>query len=276
MNLNQKKIQLILLFAALLIVPIKNMSQGTQVKSEDVKNFLDESGIMHQIKEIPLIISEQFEAEASRFEPETRAKIRAAIIDAFQEEQLVSDAISFILADVQQAQISHIMDWLERPLTQKMNQLELIASSEEVEELRNAYFMSLEDNPPPQTRIDIILDFDDLTNTTDHTVFFISDLYLTLIQAMNPFLPVHEQVSRDDLEVMREMIIREMYNSYKNVTVMMNLFTYREVSDRELLEYIDYYRTPSGSWFASISYGVFDHILTKANDRIRSGYGIDN
>lgn len=276
MNLNQKKIQLILLFAALLIVPIKNMSQGTQVKSEDVKNFLDESGIMHQIKDIPLIISEQFEAEASRFEPETRAKIRAAIIDAFQEEQLVSDAISFILADVQQAQISHIMDWLERPLTQKMNQLELIASSEEVEELRNAYFMSLEDNPPPQTRIDIILDFDDLTNTTDHTVFFISDLYLTLIQAMNPFLPVHEQVSRDDLEVMREMIIREMYNSYKNVTVMMNLFTYREVSDRELLEYIDYYRTPSGSWFASISYGVFDHILTKANDRIRSGYGIDN
>lgn len=276
MNLNQKKIQLILLFAALLIVPIKNMSQGTQVKSEDVKNFLDESGIMHQIKEIPLIISEQFEAEASRFQPETRAKIRAAIIEAFQEEQLVSDAISFILADVQQAQISHIMDWLERPLTQKMNQLELIASSEEVEELRNAYFMSLEDNPPPQTRIDIILDFDDLTNTTDHTVFFISDLYLTLIQAMNPFLPVHEQVSRDDLEVMREMIIREMYNSYKNVTVMMNLFTYREVSDRELLEYIDYYRTPSGSWFASISYGVFDHILTKANDRIRSGYGIDN
>lgn len=266
---------LFLLLISLLILPVVSVSQGTHIKSEDVKKFLDESGIMHQISEIPLIISEQFEAEASRFEPETRAKIRAAIIDAFREEQLVSDAVSFILADVQQAQIVHVMDWLERPLTQKMNELELSASSEDVEELRNAYFMSLENNPPSQTRIDIILDFDDLTNTTDHTVYFISDLYLTLIQAMNPFLPVQEQVSREDLEVMREMIVREMYNSYKNVTVMMNLFTYREVTDRELIEYIDYYRTPSGSWFAGISYGVFDHILTKANERIRAGYGIE-
>ena len=64
---------------------------------ERAKRFLDESGMMHQIREIPFIIMGQFEEEGSKFDPETRQKISATLTTAFEEEKLVDDAISYLL-----------------------------------------------------------------------------------------------------------------------------------------------------------------------------------
>lgn len=238
--------------------------------------FLDESGMMHQLREIPFIIMGQFEEEAGRFDAETKQKISTILTSAFEEEQLLDDAISYLLNDMEAGHIDTVMDWLEQPLTQRMNQLEIISNSDSLESSRYDYFENIENNLPDQSRINLILEFDELTSATDNTVNFIADLYLAMVIATNPFVPTTDKVSMTDVPVVRGLIIREMHESYKNVTIGMNLFTYRTVSDPDLKAYFDFYRAPAGTWFTEVSYGVFEDVLKKATSRVRELNGYEN
>ncbi|HAC16223.1 MAG TPA: hypothetical protein DCE78_09835 [Bacteroidetes bacterium] len=275
-NKIQKSIGFSFILTGFLLLSTESAVSQQVNHHERAKRFLDESGMMHQLREIPHIIMGQFEEEGSKFDMETRQKIAATLTSAFEEEKLVDDAISYLLNDIEAGHIQTVMDWLEHPLTQRMNELEIISNSDSLESSRYDYFENIENNLPDQSRIDMILEFDELTNATDNTVYFIADLYLAMVTAMNPYVPTAEKVSMEDIPIVRGLIIREMHESYKNVTIGMNLFTYRTVTDPDLLAYFDFYRTPAGSWFSDVSYGVFENVLKKATSRVREINGYDN
>src|SRR5690554_446239 len=251
-------------------------SYAQQINHYDkARQFLNETGMMHQLREIPYIIEGQFAEEGTRFDSETKNKVASTLTEAFEEEKLIEDAFSYLLNDTESIHINTVLEWLNQELPQKMTELEIISNSDSLEAARYDYFENIESNLPDQKRIDMILEFDELTKSTDNTVYFIADLYLAMVFAMNPYIPTTEKVSLDDVPVVRGLIIQEMYDSYKNVTVGMNLFTYRTVSDEDLKAYIDSYRTPAGVWFSKVSYGIFEDVLSKATSRIREINGYD-
>jgi hypothetical protein len=259
-------------FIILLVYVVLSVEVRAQDLSprEKVELFLLETGISAQLDDIPFIIEEQFKSEEHRFDADTRAIIRAQLITSFESDKIREDAINYVLNDIEQVHIQSVLDWLSLPLTQKMNELEMKATSSDEEAAMSAYIERIQAGEVDQTRINTILDFDELTKTTDNTVTYIADLYLALVMAMNPYVSSADKVALEDTEEVRVMIYREIYPQYKDVTIVLNLFTYREVSDVDLNAYINFYRRPEGEWFSRVSFGIFQHVLNQASLRVRA------
>lgn len=255
------------LFTVLLLGVANGIS--AQTPRDKVIGFLDQTGIAEQLHDIPFIINEQFRTEAYRFQPEIQAEIKSQLMTSFDAELVREDAISYVLNDVEQGHIQAVLDWLTSPLTMKMNELEIQATTQESQAELASFVEKVQDGEVNQARLQTILDFDDLTKTTTSTVEYIAELYLALVQAMNPYVASEDKINPDETDAMKAMIIQEVYPQYKDVTVILNLYTYKDVSDEELHEYISFYKTPEGIWFTEVSSGIFKQVLSQATLRVR-------
>lgn len=263
----------ILLLSTLLFGVVTHASSQVQSPREKVIEFLDQTGIAEQLADIPFIINEQFVAEEQRFQPEVQALIKSQLMTSFDANLVREDAISYVLNDVEQAHIQAVIDWLNAPLTIKMNELEVEATTQESQEDLATFVEKVQAGQVDQARLQTILDFDDLTNTTNSTVEYIAELYLALVQAMNPYVSSEDKINPDETDAMKAMIIQEVYPQYKDVTVILNLYTYKDVSDEDLNNYISFYKTPEGIWFTEVSSGLFKHVLSQATLRVREAQG---
>lgn len=263
----------LLLLVILLIGVVSNASSQIQTQREKVIEFLDQTGISEQLVDIPFIINEQFIAEEQRFQPEIQAEIKSQLMASFNADLVREDAISFVLNDIEQGHIQSVINWLNSPLTVRMNELEVQATTPESQNDLAAFVEKVQAGEVDQSRLQTILDFDDLTKTTNSTVEYIAELYLALVQAMNPYVATEDKINPDDTDAMKAMIIQEVYPQYKDVTVILNLYTYKDVSDEELNQYISFYKTPEGIWFREVSSGLFKHVLSQATLRVREAQG---
>lgn len=254
-------------FGALCLLLMPAISKS-QVQNDPFLAFLEESGILLQLKELPFIIEEQFEDEAQQFDEATRARIKTRLDHAFNEHLLIEDARNYLEKNNDMGHMIAVRSWLASPLVQKMQTLEMMVNSGELEDEAEAFFEKLSDNLPPEERIDMIVEFDDITDATFHTVSIITNLYMALAKSMNPYKPVDQQMDPSDRENIKNSIMMQLIPTYRNITIGMNFFTYRDVPDEQLQEYIDFYKTESGMWFVDISYGIFDFVLEQAYQRI--------
>jgi hypothetical protein len=248
---------------------VSTASTQSLTPREKVVEFLAQTGIAEQLNDIPYIINEQFVAEEQRFQPEIQAEIKSQLMSSFDADQVREDAISYVLNDVEQGHIQAVIDWLNAPLTQRMNELEVQATTQESQADLAAFVEKVQAGEIDQARLEAILAFDEMTKTTDSTVEYIAELYMALVTAMNPYVSTEDKINPEDTEAMKAMIVQEVYPQYKDVTVILNLYTYKDVSDEDLNEYIGFYRTPEGQWFTEVSSGIFKHVLNQATLRVR-------
>lgn len=257
---------LLLILSALMVMgPLKATSQNQQVEFNE---FLDESGLKAQLLELPLILLEQFEQESSYFDESTKQKIRQTVSRAFSEDLIIKDALTFLDSNYDPVHMSTVREWLKKPLTLKMNEYEQGANSPDVDQEREQFLERLQTSPPDPKRVETIIEFDELTDATFNTVKIITDLYMALITTMNPYQSPEQQLDLNDTTEIRRSIMVQLLPVYENVTVAMNLFAYREVSDEELAEYVSFYDTESGQWFVDVSYNIFDFVIDKVTQRV--------
>lgn len=258
----------LLLFSIILCLPVTELQAQSDEQNESVEAFFQLSGLEVQIRELPGIILSQFEDEIELVPVNARDQIREEITKAFDPDTIVEDARTYLLENLDSDNIKIVVDWLQEPLTQKMNQLEMDSNDDISFAKRDAFFQELEFNPPTESRLDLLNRLESSTDATYYLVSIITDMYLSLIRTINPYLEADKQLSNNRIAQMRTTIMGELTTMYQNITHAMNLFTYRDVTDSELEEYVAFYETPAGKWFADVSYDVIESVLQKSNERL--------
>lgn len=238
-----------------------------QDKSE-IDTFFQLSGLEQQIRELPEIITEQFNDEKDLLTPASQRTVLSIISTAFEPNQLVNDARKFLEQSENARFITEINAWLESDLTKKMNDLEMASNEDATFQQRDQFFNSLDDNMPSESRLELVNRLESSTEATYYLVSVITDMYLSLIKIMSPYMPPDNQIAASRYPELRNTIMNELMPMYRNITLAMNLYTYRDVSDEELEQYVSFYETEAGRWFADVSYEVIDHVLGEARNRI--------
>jgi hypothetical protein len=264
--ITQKTLVLALLLTGTVFTAIDSFAES---KKEKIDQFILLSGLDSQLREIPDVILMQFEEEKDTFDVESQDKIRARLIEAFQTELLMMDAYNYISENYDETRINAAIKWLQDPFTAKINELEISSGLSDALPDREAYFENLENSPPTEKRLSLIVDFDEITDATYNTVSIITEMYMSIITAMNPFAPAGQKLDNENYEAVKNSIKMQLLPVYERVNVMMNLYTYRTIDDEELEEYIDFYTTDDGEWFVDVSYGVMENVLQQASERLR-------
>jgi hypothetical protein len=244
-------------------------SEQTDEENQDsIEIFFQLSGLEVQIRELTSIILEQYYEEINLVPAEARSIVEDKILQAFDQDQLVRDARRFLLEEDAAHHVEEVNRWLGSPLTKRMNELELASNEPENLPEREAWFDLLEEQVPPQSRLEIIRVLEEQTNATYYLVSIVSKMYITLIRTINPYMSAEDQIPNERFEQIRMSIMSELMPLYRNVTLAMNLYTYRGVSDDDLSEYVSFYETDAGQWFVEVSYEVIDEVLNEATRRL--------
>lgn len=235
-----------------------------------IARFLVVSGIESQIRELPGIVMMQFEQEKEPFGPAAQLMIRKTLTRAFHVDSLLNDARHYLKHQSDPVRIAETLDQLDDPFIRQMNLLELERGHADQIPARDAFLARLDTIPPAESRVQLLLEFDALILATEQTVDVITNLYMAMIRAMNPQAPEGRILSEAQLVQAAQSIRDDLLPVYETVNLMVNLFTYESVSDADLAEYIEFYKTDTGRWYVENSYAVIAHVIEAATRRVRN------
>jgi hypothetical protein len=236
--------------------------------SDAIDTFFQLSGLEQQIRDLPSILIEQFNEEKEILTPASQRNILLMIEEVFNPDLLVQDARNYLMMVESQGYIDEINAWLDAELTQRMNELETASNEDVTFEDRDRFFAMMEENRPSEVRLELVNRLETSTEATYYLVSIITDMYLSLIQMMSYYMPPEDRISAERFPDLRYSIMNELLPMYRDITFAMNLYTYREVSDEDLAEYVSFYETEAGRWFADVSYEVINHVLMESRNRI--------
>ncbi|KPP99645.1 MAG: hypothetical protein HLUCCA01_06370 [Bacteroidetes bacterium HLUCCA01] len=235
---------------------------------DPVDTFFRLSGLEQQVRDLPEIIAQQFTDEQDLLDERYHEAVYAEIRNTFLADSLVQNARIYLIEHADGDYITEINAWLNSELTRRMNDLETESNDESTFQEREAYFQSLQENMPDERRLQLVERLESSTSATYYLVSVITDMYLSLIGIMSEYMDEENKIKDERMPAIRTSIMNELLPVYSNITLAVNLYTYRDVSDEDLEAYVSFYESDAGTWFADISYEVIDHVLNQATSKI--------
>ncbi len=206
----------------------------------------------------------EFSAETAE---DLRDRFRAMYGPAFR-----SDYIHAFEENFDEHYAQEVLRWLRSPNVQRVIALPNQVMQKGGMERLNAYLNSPEGRQSMSTRVSLMQRIADRTHCAERRLEGEVNQSLAFVSIRNRFLPPEERWDKDDFEAYARQIKEDadLREGLKNGCVWPKLFIYREISDQDLLDFIQFYETPAGKWFEQTDLGAYTEAYVKAG--IRWGY----
>ncbi len=242
-----------LLLALLLPAAPCSVQEKGAVRTK-VDEVLQLYGVTEQVEQLPGMLLASLDQQQAQLGPEVYPALRNAFEFTFTSEKLYNRLATSFAEQAEQAdeqQLSRTLVWLHSPLARKMTALELAANTLEAMEAIQQYGALIESQPPPQPRRALIERLDETVGATRLALDFQAVVLRALLKGSNSLLPKERQttIERIDRQII-DMKLQLLGLIREQVQVSM-LYTYRNVSEEELAEYLAYWGTEDGRWLNS-------------------------
>ncbi len=277
-----KRIIYFLAFSLLMYVSVS--AEPTPLKSGGVeaeqialiKEVINLSGLNKSIEQIPAQIRTQYDQKLEQFNaqlaqnkaqmsPQNYEKAYEIINkefpnlfdESFKVDELSSTVINYFHNNFDQQRILLVLNWLRSPLGERLSRLELSAQSPEARQGMINFSAQLQSNPSSQERINLAQRLDEATNSTRFIEEVVKATTVSTMKGLQPMFSDDKTFTEERLEEETNKNISQNREIFKNATLVSFLFTYRSVSDEELMKYIDFSESDAGKRYNKISQQAF-------------------
>jgi hypothetical protein len=154
-----------------------------------------------------------------------------------------------------------LLQWLSTPLSRRVVELESKASSPQARADLERFAGSVQNEPPPQTRMNLVQRLDSARRSSEFRV----EIAMVLIRNVHQALGSGGSTRESDAAIDR--LRSEMWRTARDGTLLHFLYTYRGLSDAELEEYVRFWESDDGRWFTPILHeGFLDAIRSVTDD----------
>lgn len=230
-----------------LVSPEKEQAQ------QRVERIMDLSGINAMVSQAPVLAEDQVRSISifvvDKDEMDGFSKLATKIFDSSRLHKAISGSL---LRDYDAEKYQQILDALNSPIARRMTHLELDASSPEMRSKINEYADSIRGDVP-WPRIELIRDLTDASEMVEAMVDVRMGWYESLVRSQNSLLPFEWRAADEHLaRTLRDLRPQVMRNAREWLLVN-SLYTYRNVSDYELLQYVELYESEAMRWFSKVA-----------------------
>lgn len=227
-----------------------------------VKKYIKLSGIGEVISSFPDQISS---ISAQRLltseQPDLEKKVAAILKDSFDVKRSEENLYAFLLENTQVGFLEKAVQWGETPLAQKINAEEVAASKPESQAGLLRYMADLQEAPPSEARIAIIHEFEKTTGLSDLSTQIIIEMVRGMVESVNLALPEDKRQTQDQVDEEIEKIKSTIRGSIREQIILTSFYSYRNISDGELAQYIEFYKSDTGKTEIDVSSKAFTHVL---------------
>lgn len=230
-----------------------------------ITQILELSGIKKEIEQIPDHFNAFSKEQESRMPPELYAKFTQATNESFQPELIYEHVLNYLKVYFNRERFLAVLNWLESPLSKKMSQLEVEASTPEATEQMEDFFNILQSSPATKERLALAQRYDEVFGASEFVIKIQIAIFQAMTKAVDAFMPESERLKEGQLNQMSNELKAQLQLPVKNSSLMGFLYAYRSVSDEDLIKYLDFYASDTGKWFTKIMQEAFLKVIMQSS-----------
>lgn len=263
-----KRTLFLLVTCALCLVTLSYAEEGRVLL---VEQALDVSGFEKQIGQISEQMAAGIKDNPGKFPDDFFRKFSAIINESFRSNVLYDDIVGIFLDNFDQEKLSEVIELSKSPLAVKMTGFEIEAGSPNAAQQMVDFFNKIQLNPPAASRMDLIKELDSVTKSSEKVLEVSLAIISIFAKAREQLLPPEKRPSAEELELMLRQKREALTPALKEKTEQTFLYVYRNATDEELAEYIDFIKSDSIKWFNDIASASLITALTDASKRAAQG-----
>lgn len=248
-----------------------------------LEELLDKSGITKQLEGFPELLQMGFNEATQGAEPEKQEElklIQEKMARAYNMDKFNAALRKSIAENLNDADITEILKWLNSPLGQKITRIEENGSTVEAEQAKQDFMMSFDPQSVPQERLTVIENLESAIKATDLLMTIILSSQKAIMMAVMPYIPVEQRITAKEIDMQVEMNRPILQSQYEDYIVGSMIFIYQELSDEELKSYAEFAQSPMGSKYHKVTSNAFSEAFTQAaaafGDEIGSAIPAEN
>jgi hypothetical protein len=233
--------------------------QAAGVSSEQAQNFLHYSGLNHMIDELPGMFQQQFNMDAlAESDAKSKQQMHAALASALAEVQGNSLALAYLTSEADASSMQKILAFLESPLGKRIMDAENAMNTPEGQAQMQQYLAQMAKNPPPAGRAKLLDQLRDALQLEQLMIGMSRDIFFSSIEIAREIKPEKVQ-GMEQMWGQLESMMRAQMQQMATASVY---YTYRDLSDRDLIDYAAFMQSADGKAYLTIGTEIANRYVT--------------
>ncbi len=229
-----------------------------------VTQYIDRSGLREMVANMPAQIRQMGkQRQAASKNPAQEQKITDIMLDIYDESAVLDTIHQYLLRHTDRDYLGKMLSWYDTALAKKVKAEEVLSSSPEGLRGMQPYILQIQRTPPPRTRIDLIQQLETVTRLSDLMTSISVDTIRVMVESDNLMRPEAEREPDEKIDQVIVNLRPVLKENLRRQVILMSFYTYRNISDDELKEYIRFYQTPLGQQEVEITSNAIRHFLAE-------------
>jgi len=257
-----------------LVIGIISFNIYSQTKEETVNLLLEKTGATSEIKQLDALFDAKIVEKKATFENEDDfLKFSKIMRSGFNSNNAEKYFKEYLINNSVEDSIQKTIIMYQNPIFQEMNKIELIANNPANQEDKMTFFQNMKNNPPAQERIQQLVLLNNELATTEMTVKILKNVIFSMASGANLVQPNEKQLSDEELKINLQSVLPDNFSAQMtNQLVALSIYTYKDVKDEELAEYIKLWSTPIGKYYINLIFDAYDYSFSKMGEIIGKSF----
>jgi len=238
-------------------------------KDQMIQDLVEKSGIQEQVRQIPLSLLYSLRQNMQLKQlPENYIKpIENEISEAFDPQIILRTIEQRFHENLSHKEIEKTLVWLNSSLGMKITELEKESAKPGAMKDGASDMQALLNDPAAVERLKYIQRIEKATRTTDITTDMVLNMQISVILALNSLAPPEQQKSYEEVTAFVNTQRNAVKEALSQQAISSFLYTYRDLVDAELEQYITFIESDAGRKYHDISLKALSEALVAASQK---------
>jgi hypothetical protein len=248
-----------------------NISAAQDSKSDAIKLVLEKSGARQQIVEITQVVQALIPSQMSAYgageSPELSEFIINNLSNYYSGDEILGRVENHFLKIYNKKYINRMLKWYDSELGKKIVEMEVEASTPQGMTEIISYSYELQQNPPEEKRMELVNELILILELDKKSLEKMKAVFVRTINGVNSSLPVEMRMEEEVIVFMTKSITGPFTEQMNALLPATFLYTYQDLSNEELVEYINFLNMDHSKWFNN---NLYDSMLASIEDSANS------
>jgi hypothetical protein len=217
------------------------VERPSETTTAAVDELLELAGLRAQLGALAAGIRAQLQAARGRLSPEDLATVDRIAARHFDAETLYARIRLELGRHVNAAGLAQALEWYRSPLGRRITRAEVAALTAERDTIPW----------PSENRVALVQELDERGGAAETALDVAIALARGLARAAEPVRPAHLRLSPEHLEAQLAQARTETLAPTRIACLQNMLFSYRDLPDAELAEYVRFVESRAGQWYVT-------------------------
>ncbi|MBF0409444.1 MAG: hypothetical protein HQM10_19045 [Candidatus Riflebacteria bacterium] len=254
---------------SLVFLPLMAIAADENIQSK-VHKLMEVHGINQLAKDVSGLFLQTFDndSESGKITKQLGSLLKQMVLEAYDSEKIKKVYAESIIANLTEDKVVKLIEEAEKPLSKKITQMELEANNPANFNDLQKFLIEIQNKPLPKERIEIIQKLEDVCQGVQMNIDLVSNIQLAVARGVNMALPIEAQQKDDELKKKANAYLEQIIPTLKQQSFLTYLFAYKNATDAELNEYVQFYSSELGMEYAKVSRKAFMDAMNACADEL--------